>query len=64
MCLFSARASLLETVTLIQPRQLLLLRDKHLFGTFAGLSVTSVQAGENKNGCWEKHHEDLKTQSL
>lgn len=64
MCLFSARASLLETVTLIQPHKLLLLPDKHLFGTFARLSLTSVQTGENKNGCWEKHHEDLKIQSL
>lgn len=64
MCLFSARASLLETVTLIQLHKLLLLPDKRLLGTFARLSIKSGQRGENKNGCWAKHHEDLKIQSL
>ena len=51
MCLFSACASQLETVTLIQPHQVLLLPVKYLFGTFARVSVELDQRKENKNGC-------------
>lgn len=54
MCLFGAHASLLEMVTLIQLHKLLLFPVKHLFGTFARLSIKFGQREENKNGCWEK----------
>lgn len=54
MCLFSACASQLETVTLIQPHQVLLLPVKYLFGTFARFSMELDQRKEDKNGCQGK----------
>lgn len=54
MCLFSAGAGQLETVTLIQPHQMLLHWECVVFGTFARFSMELDQSKENKNGCQGK----------